>query len=396
MRASHREGDAGPRALRAAHRPAGAGGQLRGSPLHGLLSRPGRAPRPLLSSAKPSLTLAAVLHLATSGVSWLGRGRPRPGFARGSPSRPSGAVAAAGQTPERSGAGGAEPAAAERCVCRACLSAYSITRLPPGTEFLRWFLGSAPVKGSSYFRALSISICCPYLQRLALCWLEFQVINVTVTSLLGVLSLLAVPPHRPPLPPPAAIETGRQRQRSVLNLGCPPASGCCMGFPCSACCGFRGLRVDRCRLRRRGLSLAGLGWVGRGCCRFWRAARCSCWILSCFSFFDCAVLGERGSRAWRGGWWGGWMWGKAVHRWLSHIGFACRACQPPFSAAGYCQCCCRYVKCQGKVSDANQAPGVKPPGFQGELSLYSPGLARRKGSVSSPPPMAPVCGAGAG
>lgn len=197
MRASHREGYAGPRTLRAAHRPAGAGGQLRGSPLHGLLSRPGRAPRPLLSSAKPSLTLAAVLHLATSGVSWLGRGRPRPGSARGSPSRPSGAVAAAGQTPERSGAGGAEPAAAERCVCRACLSAYSIARLPPGTEFLRWFLGSAPVKGSSYFRALSISICCPYLQRLALCWLEFQVINVTVTSLLGVLSLLAVPPTAP-------------------------------------------------------------------------------------------------------------------------------------------------------------------------------------------------------
>lgn len=110
---------------------------------------------------------------------------------------------------------------AEDCLCCACLSVYLISRLPAGTEFLCWILGSALVKGSNYFRALSISICCPYLQRLGLRWLEFQVINVAVTSLLGVLSLLAVP-HRPPLPPPAASETGRQRQRSVLNLGCPP------------------------------------------------------------------------------------------------------------------------------------------------------------------------------
>lgn len=110
---------------------------------------------------------------------------------------------------------------AEDCLCCACLSVYLISRLPAGTEFLCWILGSALVKGSNYFRALSISICCPYLRHPGLRWLEFQVINVAVTSLLGVLSLLAVP-HRPPLPPPAASETGRQRQRSVLNLGCPP------------------------------------------------------------------------------------------------------------------------------------------------------------------------------
>jgi len=132
---------------------------------------------------------------------------------------------------------------AEDSLCCACLSVRLISRLPAGTEFLCWILGSALMKGSNYFRALSISICCPYLRRPGLCWLEFQVINVAVTSLLGVLSLLAVP-HRPPLPPTAS-EAGRQRQRSVLNLGCPPLSGCCVGFPCPACCRFPGLPVQR-------------------------------------------------------------------------------------------------------------------------------------------------------
>lgn len=100
-------------------------------------------------------------------------------------------------------------------MCCACLlSAHLISRLPAGTEFLCWILGSALVKGSNYFRALSISICCPYLQRPGLRWLEFQVINVAVTSLLGVLSLLAVP-HRPPFPPPAASLRDRQAETKV-------------------------------------------------------------------------------------------------------------------------------------------------------------------------------------
>lgn len=103
---------------------------------------------------------------------------------------------------------------AEDCLCCACLSVCLISRLPAGTEFLCWILGSALVKGSNYFRALSISICCPYLRRPGLCWLEFQVINVAVTSLLGVLSLLAVP-HHPPLPPPPASERDRQAETKV-------------------------------------------------------------------------------------------------------------------------------------------------------------------------------------
>lgn len=159
------------------------------------------------------------------------------------------AITPAGQTPERRAArGAADPAAAaEDCVCCACLlSAHLISRLPAGTEFLCWILGSALVKGSNYFRALSISICCPYLQRPGLRWLEFQVINVAVTSLLGVLSLLAVPP-----PPPfsssssePARQAGRDKGLSSTWAVLPVsrAAAACLGSPHAA--GFMGSRLD--------------------------------------------------------------------------------------------------------------------------------------------------------
>lgn len=131
---------------------------------------------------------------------------------------------------------------AEDCLCCACLSVYLISRLPAGTEFLCWILGSALVKGSNYFRALSISICCPYLQRLGLRWLEFQVINVAVTSLLGVLSLLAVP-HHPPLQQ-RARQAGRDKGLSS-TWAVLPVSRCCMGSPCPACRRVPGLPVQR-------------------------------------------------------------------------------------------------------------------------------------------------------
>lgn len=183
---------------------------------------------PLVSAAKPSFAWAAFLHLATSGVSWVRRGWSSAWLRGGSGSRLqfSFALSPPEQAPEIRPAPGAaetDTAVAEDCLGCACFSVYLISRLPTGTEFLNRILGLALVKGSNYLRALSIFICCPYLRRPGLHWLEFQVISVAVTSLLRLLSLLAVP-HRPPLPSPAAAsknETGRQRQRSV-NLGCPP------------------------------------------------------------------------------------------------------------------------------------------------------------------------------
>lgn len=75
-------------------------------------------------------------------------------------------------------------------------------------------------------------------------------------------------------------------------------------------------------------------------------------------------------------------WGLDVGESCTQVAVAYRIClqslPAPLSTAGYCQCCCRYVKCQGKVSEANQALRVKPPGFLGELSLCSPGLGRCK------------------
>lgn len=78
MCASRRERDVGWQACRAGRLPrraAEASGQLRGSPFRGPFLRSSKASRPLVSSAKPSFVLAAFLHLATSGVSWMGMGR---------------------------------------------------------------------------------------------------------------------------------------------------------------------------------------------------------------------------------------------------------------------------------------------------------------------------------
>lgn len=168
MCASRRECDAGWESCRARHLPcraAGAKQQLQGSPFQGLFLRWSKASRQLVSSTNPSLALAALLHLATSRVSWMGRSRSSAGHS-GSPLWSP--LAPAGKAPEIKAAPKAmelDTAVAEDCLCCACLSTHLISRLPAGTEFLCWILGSALVKGSNYFRALSISICCPYLRR---------------------------------------------------------------------------------------------------------------------------------------------------------------------------------------------------------------------------------------
>lgn len=61
-------------------RAAEASWQLQGSPFHGLFLRSSKASRPLVSYTKTSFALAAFLHLATSGVSWMGRGRSLAGL----------------------------------------------------------------------------------------------------------------------------------------------------------------------------------------------------------------------------------------------------------------------------------------------------------------------------
>lgn len=138
---------------------------FKGSPFPWAVLRLSKASRQLVSFTKPSFALTALLHLATSRVSWMGRGRSSAGHS-GSPLWSP--LAPAGKAPEIRAAPKAvelDTAVAEDSLNCACLSMYLISRLPAGTEFLCWILGSALVKGSNYFRALSISICCPYLRR---------------------------------------------------------------------------------------------------------------------------------------------------------------------------------------------------------------------------------------
>lgn len=87
--------------------------------------------------------------------------------------------------------------------------------------------------------------------------------------------------------------------------------------------------------------------MGRGCCRLWRAARLSCRILSCFSFFDCTLLGK--GAAVHGGEAGGGvsMRGKAVHRWPMHSGICLQPLRPPLPS-------CRLLSAS---LPACQAPG---------------------------------------
>lgn len=131
------------------------------------------------------------------------------------------------------------------------LGVFDLSTSSGGTEFLCWILGSALVKGSNYFRALSISICCPYLRRPGLRWLEFQVINVSCDIPLRGVLFARCPP--PPLSSSSSSQRARQagRDKGLSSTWAILFVSCCMGFPCPACCRFPGLE--------------GWSWAAEGC-----------------------------------------------------------------------------------------------------------------------------------
>lgn len=112
----------------------------------------------------------------------------------------------------------------------------------------------------------------------------------------------------------------------------------------------------------------------------------SCWILSCFSFFDCAFLG-RGAAVHGGEAWlvrrAGWTRGKAIHRWLLHSRICLQTLRAPVPR-------CRLLSASPPVREApgqgvrgrsmprreaSEGAGLSPPGW--ELCSCSPSSRER-------------------